>query len=174
MRSYTVHTSPDLGPDEAAERAAFVKDGFCWPALIIPLIWLIWRRMWLVLALYIVAASVLMAATSPLGNAIGFAVAVLFGLLFASEANNLRRWTLQRKGWTEAGLSVGRSLADAEVQYFCGNAVPAAGAQTRNPVRTVPDVLRATATIAPAGRYTAPASAIDEPPVTGLFPERET
>ena len=174
MRSYTVHTSPELGPAEAAERAAFVKDGFCWPALIIPLIWLIWRRMWLTLVLYVVAASVLMAATSPLGDAIGFAAAVLFGLLFASEANNLRRWTLQRRGWTEAGLSVGRSLADAEVRYFCGPTIPAAGIQTRAPAQTVPDILRPTATSVPAGRYTAGASAIDEPPVTGLFPEKET
>ena len=47
MRAYTVHAPPD--EPAAPERFAFVKDGFSWPALFVPILWILWHRLWLTL-----------------------------------------------------------------------------------------------------------------------------
>src|SRR3972149_6340844 len=58
MTIYTVLSPPaetgSAGPDP--DSFVFVKEGFCWPALYITAIWLLWRRMWLGFILYLLAA----------------------------------------------------------------------------------------------------------------------
>ena len=55
MRIYSVHHRQEasgsltgLGDD-----AVLVKEGFSWPAFFIPFIWLIYKRMWIVLVFYV-------------------------------------------------------------------------------------------------------------------------
>jgi hypothetical protein len=43
---------------------------------------------------------------------------ILLQVLFALEANNLRRWTLERRGHRFAGVAEGRNLEDAEIRHF--------------------------------------------------------
>jgi hypothetical protein len=96
----------------------FVKEGFCWPALFVAGPWLIFRRMWLVLVGYIVVAilvSAVSAATGPLSTGVAI---VLLHFLFALEANQLRRWTLERKGYGPIGVVEARGLEEAEIRYF--------------------------------------------------------
>lgn len=60
MTVYTVLEPPPSGDDlRDAERVAFVRDGFSWLALLFPLLWLLWHRMWLVLVLWIAVVVVL-------------------------------------------------------------------------------------------------------------------
>jgi hypothetical protein len=118
MTIYTVLSPPagSAGPDP--DRFVFVKEGFCWPALYITAIWLLWRRMWLVLVVYLVAAAAVLAFAAQLAPPIAWLIVLLFGFLVALEANNLRRWTLERRGYRLVGVASGDWRSDAEFRFF--------------------------------------------------------
>jgi hypothetical protein len=108
----------DVAPDPM--KTVFVKDGFSWPALFFAVIWMIYRRMWLVLVVYVaVGLAAGFVAQRTGGDVAGFAM-VLAHLLFALEANNLRRWTLERRGLRLVGVAEGRNVEEAEIGYFAG------------------------------------------------------
>ena len=119
MTIYTVlapQRAPETPPDPTA--FVFVKEGLCWPALFFPPVWLIFREMWLVLLVYlagVVAIALLAAASADAVAAVTFGLA---WLLFALEANGLRRWTLERRGFELIGVAAGSSARDAELRFF--------------------------------------------------------
>ena len=96
----------------------FVKEGFCWPALFVAVPWLVFRRMWLVLVGYIVVAIVVSAVSAATGRLSTGVAIVLLHFLFALEANQLRRWTLERRGYGSTGVVEARGLEEAEIRYF--------------------------------------------------------
>lgn len=122
MKVFTVHAAPrqESDPVRAAERMAFVKEGFCWPALFVPVLWLLWHRLWLVLLGWLVVAAAIAFVPARFGMADSLAtpLALLFAFWFALEANGLRRWTLERNGWRPAGFAAGRDLVEAEHGFF--------------------------------------------------------
>ena len=129
MTLYTVlapATPADAAPDPL--RVTFVKEGFCWPALFVPVIWLIFRRMWLVLALYVAVFVALQAASVAIGGAIPAVLFVLLSLLFAIEGNGLRRFTLEGAGYRLIDLAEGRRLWEAETRFFFSHPIVAAPA----------------------------------------------
>jgi hypothetical protein len=96
----------------------FVKDGFNWPALFFAGPWLIYRRLWLTLAGYIIVAVAAGWAASQLSEGFGSFVMLAIHFLFALEANQLRVWTLERNGYRMIAVSEGRNLEEAEIRYF--------------------------------------------------------
>jgi hypothetical protein len=121
MSVYTVHEPPQresasVNPD----RFVFVRDGFYFWAMIFGPIWLLWRRLWLALLLYVIACIAiegglwLLKASTGAQAAIGFAFALLLGL----EASSVWRWTLNRRGWKNSGVVVGDDLESAERRFF--------------------------------------------------------
>lgn len=120
MTIYTV-----LAPPEAAtgvpdpERYIFIKEGFCWPAFFFTPFWLLFRRMWLVFLLHVVASLGVGYLASRLPG-VGGAIVFLFGVLVALEANNLRRWTLERRGHRLVGVAAGDRREEAEFRFFSG------------------------------------------------------
>ncbi|MBZ8133554.1 DUF2628 domain-containing protein [Afifella sp. IM 167] len=171
MRHYTVHYPPAAGEAvddaRAAERAAFVKDGFNWPALFIPFLWLLFRRMWWVFLLYLVASAAIVGLDYVAGDTAATWVGIAFSLYFALEANNLRRWSLERGGWREVGAASGRNEEEAALRFFAGRAAedePSLGRPAPQP-RTLSRGDSAPPPVPPrrADR--------DDPPVMGLFPE---
>jgi hypothetical protein len=122
MTIYTVLTPPaetdSAGPDP--DRFVFVKEGFCWPALYLTAIWLLWRRMWLVLVLYLVAAAAIFSLAEKMAPPVAWLTVVLFSFLVALEANNLRRWTLERRGYRFVGVASGDGRSEAEFRFFAG------------------------------------------------------
>lgn len=118
MRVYTVHAPPEAA--DTPERFVFVKEGFSWPALFVPILWTLWHRMWLVTLLYLLWAVLLFALGWWVGEPQDTVIALLGGILFALEANNLRRWSLGRRGWTEVGAAAGKDLEEAEIRFFGG------------------------------------------------------
>ncbi|NRG16667.1 DUF2628 domain-containing protein [Rhizobiales bacterium] len=124
MTIYAVLTPPDASPaaftESDADHTLFIKDGFCWPALFIPMIWTLWHRLWLVFLGYLAIAVAIEGLSFALGGpAVGISAA-LFALLFAFEANNLRRWTMERRGWNFAGAIAAGDRDEAEVRFFAG------------------------------------------------------
>jgi hypothetical protein len=122
MRVYSVHEPPtrglDLLPD--AERFVFVRDGFYFRAFLFTPLWMLWHRMWLVLAGYVIVSAVLETALVVVGapRADVVVVALLISALVGLEASTLRRFTLNRRGWRNVGIVSGASLEDAERRYF--------------------------------------------------------
>src|SRR5579872_3899284 len=108
MTIYTVLGPPPADGDVAPDPMSllFIKEGFCWPALFFPEIWLIFRRMWLVLLLDLVVIVAAAAVARKAGPVVA-AVLVLARLLFALEANGLRRWTCYRHGYRLLGVVEG-------------------------------------------------------------------
>jgi hypothetical protein len=157
MRYYTVHAPPE---DAEPERYAFVKDGFSWPALLVPVLWILWHRLWLVLVYYVVFVLVVAWAGRLAGDTAAFVVGALGILLFALEANGFRRHSLESRGWTELGATSGQNLAEAETRFF------AAGPEQ-------PDARdRRAAMLRAASEPHSEEHTTDEP-ILGLFPEPE-
>ncbi len=159
--------SPVDEPGEwEAENMVFVKDGFSLPALIIPELWLIWQRMWIPLLGYLGYRIVIALVALSLGNAASTLTAFVVAILFAMEANNLRRWSLERRGWRIVGESVGRNRSEAELLFFRDWA-------NRSTLRRHPESHAEAQVLEPARTLPAPEPADEEPKVFGLFPEPE-
>ena len=119
MTIYTVLAPPDAGsagPDR--DRFVFIKEGFCWPAFLFTSIWLLIRRMWLVFLLYVLAAAAVVFVSAKISPVVLLPVVMLLGVLVALEANNLRRWTLERRGYRFIGVAAGHSREEAEFRFF--------------------------------------------------------
>ncbi len=121
MAVYSVLEPPDRdGGRDGAERFVFVREGFSWAAFLFGALWMLWRRLWLVLLGYIVLIAGLEVVFRLLGASIGpriltgFLIALLIGL----EAGTLRRWTLVRRGGRDHGIVVGDDLEAAERRFF--------------------------------------------------------
>lgn len=122
MAIYTVHEPPAGGRDawSHADRFLFVRDGFyIWAFLLTPL-WMLWRKLWLPLVLYLVIASALSWGLHALGVS-NVAIAItdtLVSLLIGLEASSLWRWSLRRRGWRNVGIVNANSIDEAERRFF--------------------------------------------------------
>jgi hypothetical protein len=165
MRVYSVHEPPVRTPDPLpdAERFIFVRDGFSFRAFLFAPLWMLWHRMWLVLAGYLIISALLETALVALGAtpADVSVVALLISLLVGLEASTLRRFTLNRRGWRNVGIISGADLEDAERRFF-----EAWLHDVHQPVAVVP-----AATASTSGAAAAPPHTPQEPNVIGLFPE---
>jgi hypothetical protein len=119
---YSVYEPPVPETDviARADRLAFVREGFSWAALLVPLVWLLYHRMWIEFVVLILVYVGLQLAFG--GNAQGQALTAWAGLaisvLFAFEANDLRTASLERRGYRLAGVVSGRDRVDAERAFF--------------------------------------------------------
>lgn len=122
MPVYTVHAPKSLGNDfrAAPEKIVFVRDGFHVWAFLLGFIWLIYRRLWLVLLGYIlvqIAAEIVLRVTHASSFAY-FVVMLVIALFLGSEAGSLRRWTLSRRKWQQIGLVAADDEEAAERRFF--------------------------------------------------------
>jgi hypothetical protein len=118
MRVYTVHMRrPTLDPDRDIR---LVKDGFNWPAFFFSIVWALWCRLWLVAGILLAAETAIAAAMAALGGdgrtqlIISIGSAVIVGLV----ANDLKRWTLFRRGYLEVGVVTGSDIDAAERRFW--------------------------------------------------------
>ena len=122
MTTYTVHHRAETaaGILERSEEAEFVKDGFCWPALFLPFLWLLFRRQWLGFLGYLgfVIALSLIGEALSLSDYLVTVLSLVANILLGFEANDLRRWTLRRRGYLDAGLVIAGKLDEAERRFF--------------------------------------------------------
>ncbi|MDX2259608.1 MAG: DUF2628 domain-containing protein [Hyphomicrobiaceae bacterium] len=122
MATFTVHEPPDPPADriERAERLVFIRDGFSFAAALLGPLWLLANRLWAALAVYLVV-SFLLAAAITLGDGAvhwGMLAQAALAVLIGFEADQIRRWTLDRRGYTEVGTVVGRGEAECERRFI--------------------------------------------------------
>ena len=121
MASWYVYEPPGslARTPAAAEKAVFIKDAFSWGAFLIPFVWLLWRRMWLVFLVWLaVTVAIAVAGTAfHIPDAVIVIFQFVFGYAFALEANALRAWTQGRKGWRLATFACGVDSVEAEYRY---------------------------------------------------------
>lgn len=121
MAVYVVMEPPADSEDEAAERAVLVRDGFSFLAFIVPLVWLLWHRLWIEAILVFAAGVALVAAGEATGLAFaGGALSFLMSLFIGLEGQSLRINAMRRRGWREWGVAEGNNAAEAEIRYLSG------------------------------------------------------
>jgi hypothetical protein len=162
---YSVYEPPGNDEIDVAARAdkmAFVKDGFSWLAFLVPVLWLIFQRMWLeLIAFLVVIAAVSWAfGTAPEARELAGWVTLALTLLLAFEANDLRGWALKRRGYRFTGMASGRDRYEAERSFFEGWLPQRRSAPSIPPVHASP---------APGGAK--PRQGDDGDEVIGLFPQ---
>lgn len=121
MQIYSI-LEPARGPvrPDDPRSVIFLKEGFCWPALFVPLLWMLYHRMWLVAGAYI-GMSALVALLGQLLGTQETPAAIIglgFGLIIAFEAAGIRRWHLLRNGYRQVASVAAKNLPLAEARYF--------------------------------------------------------
>ena len=121
MTVYSVYEPVDDADLEArTNKVAFVKEGIAWLALIVPILWLIYHRMWveLIAFLAIFLSLPLIFGSGPASQELAGWSSLALTVLFAFEANDLRTWALRRRGFRFAGTAWGRDRVEAETRFF--------------------------------------------------------
>jgi len=157
MSIYSVYEPPSKDgavPDPA--RFVFVRDGFTFWAFLLGPVWMLWHRLWLVLAGYLIVATALVVVLRSLGVSASVMVVagILLALLVGFEAATLRRFALARRRFRNVGIVVGDDLETAERRFF-----DLWVRQETRPAVLAPAAARAAHPAAPATE------------VIGLFPE---
>jgi hypothetical protein len=118
MRVYTVHCRP--GSNEPDADANLVREGFSWPAFLIPPLWLLYHRLWLALFLVTVAGLLLDVGIELVGAdpATTFVIGLGFSLFIGLQANDWRRAKLTRYGHRMTGIVASSDHDGAMRRYF--------------------------------------------------------
>ncbi len=128
MRHYTVHLRRHgLDPDRDL---VLVEEGFSWPAFFFffSIIWALWFRLWLVALFFVlvhIALSLILAVWNPDPVSAG-AVSAGAALILGFAANDLRRWTLERRGFVETAVVTAEDRDGAERRFLDGEPMLAA------------------------------------------------
>lgn len=138
-------------PAVLAARAVFVREGFCWAALIFGPLWLLARGLWLALGAWCLGAAIILTG-AHYARAPGFAVEGLYwlsALWLGLEGRGLVAAARRRAGYRFVDIAVGADATAAELGFF-----------SRWRAEPAPP--------APPARASAPAAPAH---VIGLFPE---
>ena len=103
MRFWTAHIRPGAAP-------VLVREGFSWGALIFGPLWLAAHRVW-VPAVLVLAATILIMVLARDGVSAALLVALL--VLLGLSGQDLRRWSLDHRGYLLTQVVTGRNEMDA-------------------------------------------------------------
>jgi hypothetical protein len=162
MTIYAVHAPQNARENvaAAADRCAFVRDGFSWGAFFFGPLWLLRHRLWLALVGWIATALALWAASYWLGLSdwVTFWCAVVIALFLGLEGGMLRSAALRRRGFDLADIVASNRRDDAERIFYTRWLAPAAASESP----------------APLFRPVTPARSSAGERVIGMFPDAET
>ena len=122
MQTYTVYEKR-VAPEDIDERATdlvFVKEGFSFWTLMAPALWFLLNGLWRGLLLYLALSIALMASLAQLGaneQVIGW-TGLALNLIFAFEARDIYRASLERRDYVLKGVVSGRNLEESERRFL--------------------------------------------------------
>jgi hypothetical protein len=147
MASYVIMEPLPGASGQIARDPVFIRDGFALLAFLVPLIWLLWHRLWIEAAL-VLGVTLLLGGLGEYGGAglLATLLSILVSVYVGLEGAALRIAALRRRGWRDAGVVEADSVADAETRYFAEPVVerpdvvewPAPAAGSQPPLRTAP------------------------------------
>jgi hypothetical protein len=117
VKLYSVHDRP--GSPAPDRDVVLVKEGFCWPAFFLTVLWPLWHRLWrtfivvLLLGAGLEAALVVVGADGVTAAAAGLAYSIAIGY----GAGDWRRSGLLRQGYRPLGV-VAAANRDAALRRF--------------------------------------------------------
>lgn len=122
VQTYTVYERRPA-PENIERRVAkmvFVKEGFSFYAFLSPSIWLIVNHMWWEVAAFVGLSIILSGAMVFLGTPQEVTAVVNLGinLIFAFEARDLHRYSLERRGYLLIAVIAANSLDEAERRFL--------------------------------------------------------
>jgi hypothetical protein len=147
---------PASGGASDADRLIFVRDGFSWGAFLIPVLWMLYRRLWIVLCVYALFLVAVELAGRHLGAPTAAGLGVLGALFLGFEGGVLRRWSLRRRGFVETALVEAASREEAEIRYFHDAAGPASAERELAPVAPPMRLARTESTAEIVGLFPTP------------------
>ncbi len=160
MTTFTVHApTGDAEADARADRLVLLPEKASFAAFFVPFLWAPWKRLWWVFAGWIVATIAIEAVGGFVSASLAAIVSVGFAVWFALAANDLARWTLERRGARLVGIVEARDAEEALVRFVARLADP------RRP--RFGDVVEPAAAAAPAPSTTRPIMTPDLPAVVG-------
>ena len=120
MASYVVMQAPGGAAVRDADDAVFVRDGFAYLAFFLPVVWLLWHRLWIEAALALAVTVGLTAAWQCCGfrSRRRRCSRCWSRSISGLEGAALRIAALRRRGWRECGVVDADSLDDAETRYL--------------------------------------------------------
>jgi hypothetical protein len=122
MQTFTVHEPPEPPSDriDRAERLTFVRDGFSWTAAVFAPVWLLAHRLWWALLAYlaVIAGLQVLNSQTRLDPDWLMIAGIALNLLVGFEADTLRRWGLDRRGWQTLGSVTGKNMGECERRFF--------------------------------------------------------
>lgn len=115
MASYVVMEPPSRRPDEAV----LVRDGFHIFALVLPVVWLLYHRLWLDALAVLVAGAVIGGLGSWFGlGAVAPVASLMLAIFVGLEGASMKVAALRRRGWREWGVVEADNASDAEIRYL--------------------------------------------------------
>lgn len=120
MASYRVFEFPGALPTRkaAGEDVRFVRDGFSFAALVFPSIWLLWHRLWMSFAFFVLLMASFIFVADTISPVLGVFLNALVGFYLGFEGTNLKSVKLKNAGWHEVDVIVASDEEEAEVRYF--------------------------------------------------------
>jgi len=117
FKIYSIHLPPPYSARGAEPEA--VKEGFCFTAFLLNVIWALSLRLWVWAAVLFGLMVALLAIAALIGlNVLGQAIAIFAVMIWAGmEGNDWHRESLARRGWREAGVIAAES-EDAALRRF--------------------------------------------------------
>ena len=103
----------------------FVRDDFSFSALVFPLLWLLWHRLWFAaLMLLLVSAGIGLASEYLAPGAALVLAGFVVSVFVALEGPAWRLERFRRQGFAETGAVIARNLDEAEIRWFHGRGAP--------------------------------------------------
>lgn len=117
MPSYSIYEKPDLPLDQTIESAILVKNKFSLFAFLLPIVWMLVKRLWWVLLGYVIVLVPISLLQEQLPLWSSLLLTFLISLLMGLEASNLIGWSLERKGYQLATSLYAEDRDHAEMLY---------------------------------------------------------
>jgi hypothetical protein len=122
--------------DRRGEAAIFIKDAFAPLAVVLPVLWLLWNRLWFEAVMALLATFILTGAAAWAGaSQLAGVGSLLIGFYVALEGGALNMAAARRRGFEDAAIVDARSLTEAEERYYLSRpplaAAPSPAARNR-------------------------------------------
>ena len=118
MAEYIAYVPPSTAYETADSDFRLIPDEKSIFALVLPVVWLAWNRLWFYMIVYLALALASGMLAELTSNPFLGLLSILPGLYLFLEGNELLGRELQRKGWNQAGLVQAASKEEAELRFI--------------------------------------------------------